>query len=167
MGDHRRRDPQLGERRGATFGVHDDAFEAAEQPPPELPFGGGAPRQQVVGGEDGGAAVADVDVELGEREPLHVDDVGAHPPERGRDREMLDALERQPRARTARQTSRERVVVLMAAVTDRSRERREAEARGDELDLGAGTGERRAELVVVPGRKGRRIGDHHVHAALQ
>ena len=66
----------------AALGVHDDPVEALEQPLPEIAARRGAPRQQVVRGEDGRRAEAEVHVGLRQRKPLHVHDVGPRARER-------------------------------------------------------------------------------------
>jgi hypothetical protein len=57
--------------------VDDDAVEAREQPLPELAFVGGSPREQVVGREHRRRPEAEERVGLRQREPLHVQHVGA------------------------------------------------------------------------------------------
>ena len=82
VGDHGRVDAEVGEGLAPSLAVHDDAVEAAQDSPPQASLGGGAPRQQVMGGEDRGRAEAQLRVELREREPLDMQDVGAQAGER-------------------------------------------------------------------------------------
>ena len=77
--------------------------------------------------------------------------------------EVLDRLQRQPQPRAPEEPRRERVEPLAAPVAVRRRDVAEAEARRRELDVGAGAGERRGELVVVPRRERRRIGEQDAH----
>ena len=67
----------------------------------------------------------------------------------------------QPRA--AEEPGRERVEELPPPVAVRRGDGAEAEARGDELDLGARARERRGERVVVRRREGGRIGEDDAH----
>ena len=63
-----------------------------------------------------------VQVDLRQREPLHVQHVGAAARERADDAEVLDRLQRQPRARALEEARRERIEALDAPVADRRRQ---------------------------------------------
>ncbi len=95
VGDDGRLDAELAQRLTAAFAVHHDAVEAAQQALPEPTLGGGSAGEEIMGGEDRGAAEAERDVDLGDGEPLHVEHVGAQARQRRHDAEVLDALERQ------------------------------------------------------------------------
>ena len=76
--------------------VHDDAVEAAEQAAPEILLARGAPREQVVRGEDGRRmGPKESHVELG-NEPLQVQHVRTLPAQCDEPERMLCHLERQP-----------------------------------------------------------------------
>jgi hypothetical protein len=79
---------------------------------------------------------------------------------------VLERLQRQAERRAAENSRARRVEELGAAVAVRPRRLAEAEARGDERDSGAGTGERRRQLVVVLRREGGWIGEHDAHWAV-
>ena len=102
-------------------------------------------------------------VELGGGEPLQVHDVGGHPGEPRQAERVLEHLQRQAQPRAAEESRRERIEELAPAVAVRLRDVAEAEARGDELDLGARARERRRERVVVRRREGGWIGDDDAH----
>ena len=76
---------------------------------------------------------------------------------------MLERLQRQPQARAPEQARRERIEELAPPVAVGRGRVAEAEARGDELDLGAGAGERGRELVVVRRRERGRVGEDDAH----
>jgi hypothetical protein len=104
-----------------------------------------------------------VDVELGQREPLDVEDVGTRTPEHAQDVEMLGALQWKPEARASEEARGQRVETLGASIPVGVRRLAEAEARRRELDVGACTRERRSKLVVVPRRESGRIRKQHAH----
>ena len=83
------------------------------------------------------------------------------------DAEVLDRLQRQAGARALEEPRRERIEALDPPVAVRRGQVCEAETRGRDLDVGARPGERRGELVVVPGRVRRRIRDHDSHGPVQ
>lgn len=93
MWDDARLDAELPQALPAALGVHDDPVEPTEEAPPQVALPRRPPREQIVCGEHGRAAEAKPNVQLGECEPLHVEDVGAHAAERGRDPEVLGGLE--------------------------------------------------------------------------
>jgi pantoate--beta-alanine ligase len=78
-------DSQLREGFTTALAVDDDAVKAPEQGQPQVPLGRRSPREDVVGGEDGGPSQPeDAVVDLGGREPLVVKDLsrpGAKPDE--------------------------------------------------------------------------------------
>jgi hypothetical protein len=75
--------------------VHDDALKPRQEPEPEVALRRGAPRQQVVRGEDRGRAQAQqAIVELRRREPLHVHDVSRTTTEPGQAHGVLEELDR-------------------------------------------------------------------------
>ena len=102
-------------------------------------------------------------VGLRRRQPLHVDDVGRRRGEPREPERVLERLQRQAQPRAPEEARRERVEELAAPVAVRLRCVAEAEARRDELDLGAGPGERGRELVVVRRRERGRIGEDDAH----
>ena len=158
------RDAERGQRLAAALRVDDDPLEAAERTAPEAGLRGRSPGQEIVGGEDERRPVAQQPrVGLRQRKPLDVDDVGrgrrkARQPER-----MLQHLQRQAQPRAAEEPRRERIEELAAPVAVRLGDGAEAEARRDELDVGAGAGERGGERVVVRRREGGGIGDDDTH----
>jgi hypothetical protein len=157
-------DPELGQRVAAAPAVHDDALEAVEEAPPERDLRRRSPWQQVVCGEDERSSVPQQScVELGRRDPLHVQDVGRDSREPREAERMLEHLQRQPQARAAEEPRRERVEELAPAVAVRLRHVAKAEAGGDELDLGPCPGQCGRERVVVRRREGGRIGDDDAH----
>jgi hypothetical protein len=79
---------------------------------------------------------------------------------------VLERLERQAERRPPEEPRGAGVEQLPPPVAGRRRPLAEAEPRRDELDLGAGVGERGGELVVVERRERGRIGEHHAHCAL-
>jgi hypothetical protein len=92
-----------------------------------------------------------------------VHDIGGHPGEPRQAERVLEHLQRQPQLRAPEEPRRERIEELAAAITLRFRDLAEAEARGDELDLGARVGECGRERVVVRRREGGWIGDDDAH----
>ena len=116
-----------------------------------------------MGGEDRRAPERHPDVDLGHRQPLDVQHVCLEPRERGRHADVLARLQRQPRPRAPKEPRRERVEPLDPLVALRGRQLGEAEVGGMQLDLCPGAPERGRELVVVPRRVGRRIGDDDTH----
>ena len=88
-------------------------------------------------------------IELGRREPLHVDDVGRNAGEPHETERVLERLQRQPQSRALEEPRRQRVEELSAPVPVGLGDGAEAKARGDEVDVGSRAGERRRELVVV------------------
>ena len=100
----------------------------------------------------------------GQGEPLQVEDVGARARERAHHVEVLDRLQRQAQPRAPEEARGERVETLArAGIRPVPGSVAEAEPRRRELDVGAGTRERRSELVVVPRRESRRIREQHAH----
>ncbi len=156
-------DVELGERLPAALAVHDDTIEAREEVAPQVLLLRRASRQKVVCSEDRRhARPQEPRVEL-RHEPLHVHDVRTAAIQ-GSDAEgMLDDLQGQPQPRAAEQPRGERVVRLAAYVPDRRRNVAEAEARREELDVGAGARKRRRELVVVRRRERGRVGEDDSH----
>ena len=76
---------------------------------------------------------------------------------------VLERLQRQPQPRASEKARGERVEELAPPVAGRLGRVAEAEAGGDELDLGSGAGERRGELVVVRRRERGWVGDDDAH----
>src|SRR5918996_4404662 len=92
-------DAEVSERLAAALAVNDDAIEPAKDALPHRAPGRRTPRQQVVRGEDRGRAEAkQALVELREREPLDVHDVGASREQPEHAERVLDRLERQAQA---------------------------------------------------------------------
>ena len=92
-----RRVDELGELVSAALAVHDDALEAAEEPPPELALRRRAPRKHVVRREDERPARAEQPVvELGRGQPLEMDDVGVAARQPRKPDRMLEQLHRDP-----------------------------------------------------------------------
>ena len=152
------------ERRATALAVDDDAFEAAEQSAPEVELLRGATRQQIVCGEDERRGVPEqANVDLGRRQPLHMDDVRRRRPQAHQPDRMLDRLQRQPQPRVA-ETRRERVEELASRVSLRFRGGAEPESRRDQVDVGADPSQGGGELVVVRRRVRRRVGDDDAHA---
>jgi len=163
---------ELGERVPAALAVHDDPVEAREEPAPQAGAVRGAPREQVVCGENGRQVWAEEErVELGDGEPLNVEDVrvqaALEAAQRGKPERMLDNLERQAQPRPPEQARREGIEELPAPVSLRLRRVAEAEAGRDELDVHARPRQRRGELVVVRRREGRRIGEQDAHGLVR
>ena len=102
-------------------------------------------------------------VELGRGDPLQVDDVRRDAGEPSQAQRVLEHLQRQPQPRAAEEPRGERIEELAPAVAVGLRDVTEAEARGDELDVGARAGERRGERVVVGRRESGWIGDDDAH----
>ena len=140
----------------------------AEQPLPELALLGRPPRQQVVRGEDRRRAEADERVGLRQRQPLHMQHVGAARGQRPDD------------ARRARAPSA--AAVPASAGTPATRAGRSARSAGSRTAAAAprsGSARSRprprrprrasagGELVVVPRRVRRRICDHDAHGLVQ
>ncbi len=121
--------------------------------------------QQVMRREDRRRAKAQPDIGLGEREPLQVQHVRCRAAEAPQHVEMLHAFQRQPQPRAPEEPRRQRIERLAAPVPDGRRDRAEAKVRGRHLHIGARAGERGRELVVVPGREGRRIGEQDAHVS--
>jgi hypothetical protein len=157
-------DAELGERLPSARAVNDDTVETPQDARPQGALRRGSPREQVVRREDGGHAEARVDVELGHGEPLHVQDVCTCCGERSEHVQVLDGLQRKPHPRPPEESGRDRVEPLRATVSSRLRQLSETEARSPELDVGAGACERLGELVVVPRRERRRIGQDDAHS---
>ena len=149
----------------AALGVDDDAFESAEQAPPQRGLVRRSPGQQVMGREHERRAVPkEPDVELGRGEPLHVHDVRRRRRQAREPERVLGCLQRQPQPRAAEEPRRERVEELAAPVAVRRRHVAEAEARRHELHVGARAGQRRGKLVVVGRRERGWVGDDDAHA---
>ena len=92
--------PRLCECLASALAVHDDAVEAGEEAAPQVLLACGAPRQEVVRGEDGRRVrPEEAQVELGD-EPLQVQHVGTLRAQRREPERMLGDLERQAQART-------------------------------------------------------------------
>ena len=91
MGDPPSLDAELGQLLDGALGVHDDPAEPAEQPRPDG-AGAGAPRDDVVRGQDRGSAepAHPAPVELRPGQPLDVHEVGS---------ERLEPAQQAPRAR--------------------------------------------------------------------
>ena len=135
----------------AALAVDDDPPEAPEQVEPEVAVGCRSTREEVVGGEDGRSTQPqECPVEPRPGEPLQVDDVGAAPARAAPFRPGARAAFSGSRStRAAEGTRAPGVEELAPHVPVRRGRLAEAEARGDELDVGARAGERRGELVVV------------------
>jgi len=163
VGDDARVDAERREGLAAALAVHDDRVEAAQERAPERLLAGRPARQEIVRGEDRRRVWAEEHaVELGD-EPLHVQDVRASRPQRGEAERMLRDLERQPQGRASEEPRRERVEELASPVAVGGGRLAEAEARRDELDVGARRRERGRERVVVRGRERGRIGEDDAH----
>jgi hypothetical protein len=105
-----------------------------------------------------------VAVELGDREPLDVDDV--NPPSRQLEHaeRMLGDLDRHPQPGAAEQAGGDGVEEEAAAVSIGLGHGAEAKAGGDQLDVLALGGERGAEvMVVVRAAEPGRVGDDDAH----
>lgn len=159
-------DADLGERRAAVLAVDDDPVEAGEELQPERGLVRCAPRQEVVRGEHRREMrVEEAHVELGRGEPLHVQDIRVEPVKPGEPERMLRRLERNPQARAVEDARCEWIEQLPPPVAVRRGRVSEAEARRNEVDLGAGAREGRRELVVVRRRESRRVGEQNMHGS--
>ena len=156
-------DAEVGERLAAALAVDDHAVEAREDAPPQVLAGGGSPRQEVVGGEDGRRPEPEMDVRLWQGQPLQMQNVGTRQGERPHHVDVLDPLQRQPKPRTSEQPRGERVEPLAASIPVGGWNLAEPEPGRRELDGRAGSGERRRQLVVVPRRECRRIREQYAH----
>ena len=116
---------------------------------------------------DGQMRAEEERVELGRRQPLHVEHVRLDAAERGEPERMLRDLQRQAQRRTAEDARRDGVEDLPPRVSLRLGHVAKAEARRDELDLRSRPRERRSELVVVRRREGRRIGEQDAHCLVR
>ena len=104
-------------------------------------------------------------VDLGQRGPLHVEDVPAAAPKADETDEVLDCSKRQAQPRPPEQASAERVEELDSAVAGRLVALTEAKLRRQELDVEIELGERTRQMVVVGRREGRRIKKRYTQAA--
>ncbi len=161
------RDAELGgQARAAVLGVHDDRVEALVQAPlpAQLPWAWLAREHVVRGDHERPAARQQRRVELLHGEPLEVDEVrrarGA--PVAEHVGHVLGELHGAPRAGRV-QAGGGAVEVLAPHVAVGRGDRPVGEAAGEQLDLGAGAGERAGERVVVRRREGRRVYDVNAH----
>ena len=130
--------------------MDDDSPEAPEEVEPQVAVGFRAAGEEVVGGEDGGSAQPqECPVDPRPGEPLQVDDVGLLPREPGHPDRVLEPLQGQSQHGASEGARAPRVEELAPNVPVRCGRLPEAEARGDELDVGSRAGERRGEFVVV------------------
>jgi len=157
--------------RAAVLGVRDDGVEALiERPLCGATAGAALARKHVVRGQhERTPARQEPRVELLDGEPLEVHDVGGA---RGAAvaqhvGDVLGELERATRAlgdgAAAGNVPTGAVERVDAAVVAGGRDGAIGEAAGDELDVGAGGGERGAQRVVVRRRVGRRVDDVDAH----
>lgn len=143
--------------------MDNDAVEPVEEPPPEAFAPCGAPRQQVVCGEDRRLAGPKQDgVKFGGREPLQVEYVPLTRKEAHCSERMFERAQGEPQ-RTRADPSRERIEAVAQPVAVRSRPLAEAESRGHEFDIDARAREGRRELMVVGGRERRWVYKSDVH----
>src|SRR4029077_9278653 len=118
---------QLGERVAALLAMDDDPVEALEEPEPQVGLVGGAAGEKVVRREDGGQVrVKEERVELRDRQPLHVEEVGLQAATGGDTDRALGHPERQAQPRPAEEPRREGVEELPAAISVRLRDGPEA-----------------------------------------
>ena len=97
MGNDPRIDSEPRQRLPPALAVDDDAVETGEKLLPERELARSPAGEQVVCCEDRrDARPEEHAVELGRGEPLHVQNVGTAPEQRGRSGNMLDDLQRKP-----------------------------------------------------------------------
>ncbi len=157
------RETEVDELPAPALRVDDHALEAIEERPPHRRLGQRAARDDVVCGEDSGAARPEEPaIQLRRAEPLQVQHIRLREPEARHAEWMLERLhgETQPLSSHAR---RERIEPLACLVALRLGHRSEAKPRRHELDLRAGPGERRGQRPVVGRRVGGRVGDDDAH----
>ena len=157
------RETEVDELPAPALRVDDHALEAIEERLPHRRLGQRAARDDVVRGEDGGAARPEEPaIQLRRAEPLQVQHIRLREPEARHAERMLERLhgETQPRSSHA---GRERIEPLACLVAQRLGDRSEAESRRHELDLRSGPCECRGQRPVVGRRVGRRVGDDDAH----
>ena len=146
----------------AALGVNDDAVEAGEQLAPERLLPCGAPRKEIVGGEDERPARAKQQrVCLGCGEPLEMEHIAISAEQARHPEGVLERLQRHPRP-IRPDAGGEAIEALVQLVAVGRRSLPEPERRGDEVYLDPGARESRGQLVVVRractrvGRRARR-----------
>ena len=168
VGDHAElllRNAEVGEDAAATLAVHDDSLEPGKQPSPESGLRRRPTGEQVVRGEHERRSMAkQAQVDLRQAEPLDVDDVSRHSREPREAERVLECLHGHAERRAPEDPRGDRIEDLTSSVPRGRRHRAEAEARGDELDLGSRATERGRQLVVVERRESGRIGKDDAHA---
>ena len=168
MRDHARIDPELRKRAAAVLAVYDDPVETLEQRLPERAVRGGPPRQDVVRGEHRrDARTQQHAVELGRGQPLKVEHVRSSPDEVDRPGHVFDDFQRNAERRPAKDPRRDRIKRFDSSVSQWPRRFSEAEVRRDQVDVRAGAGKRRGELVVVGRCERGWIGEDDAHRRLQ
>ena len=147
--------------------MDDHPREPAEEPPPEVAFVRGSPRQDVVGREDERCVdPKEPVVELGRGQPLKMDDVGLASPQAHEPDGMLDELHRDTQPRALEYPRAHGIEELRTPIAVGRRRLSEAKRRRDELDLRPGAGERGCECVVVRRREGGGVGNEDAHSGL-
>ena len=168
MRDHARVNADVRERTASVFAVHDDAVETREQRLPKRAIRSGPSWQDVMRREHRRDARAQQHtVELRRSKPLNVEHVRSSPHEVDRPGHVLDDLQRHAERRPAKDPRRDRVKRFDSSVSQWPRRFSEAEVRRDQVDVRAGAGKRRGELVVVGGCERGWIGEDDAHRRLQ
>ena len=163
----RRVDAELLERLAAGLAVGHDPPEPPVDGPPHVGPPAGAAVAHVVGRVHQRLPRAQQPaVELGDRHPLHVQDVRGLRPQPSQAQRVLGDLQRHAQPGAAEHARAERVEELLAAIADRIGHLAEPEPRGDQLDIHPQGAQLTAEMVViVRPAVARRVGDDHAHQA--
>ncbi len=104
----------------SVLGVHHDTVEAIVDPTPERDLLASTSREDVVRGDDRGAACGQgSSIELGEWRPLHVENVPAPPAQSGEPDRVLRGSDGQTKGRSTKEPRTERIEQLGSFVSVR------------------------------------------------